>query len=68
METQVRERLVAVLMSSAELQGLPGPAGIRRVQGLVPAEEMVDHKFGRRRPEEAWVTQITRHLTREGRV
>jgi putative transposase len=68
MDVKVSERLVAVLMSSAGIYGLPGPARIRRVRGLVTAGNLVNRKFARQRPNELWVTDITEHLTREGKV
>ena len=68
MDIQVSERLVAVLMRSAGIYGLPGPARIRRVRGLVTADDLVNRKFGRQRPNELWVTDITEHPTREGKV
>jgi putative transposase len=68
MDVQVSERLVAVLMSGAGIYGLPGPARIRRVRGLVTADDLVNRKFARQRPNELWVTDITEHPTREGKV
>ena len=68
MDVRVSERLVAVLMSGAGIDGLPGPARIKRVHGLVTADDLVNRKFGRQRPNELWVTDITEHPTREGKV
>ena len=47
---------------------MPGPARIKRVRGLVTADDLVNRKFGRQRPDELWVTDITEHPTREGKV
>ena len=68
MDIQVSERLVAVLMRIAGIYGLPGPARIKRLRGLVTADDLVNRKFGRQRPNELWVTDITEHPTREGKV
>ena len=68
MDVRVSERLVAVLMSGAGIYGLPGPARIRRVRGLVTADDLVNRKFGRQRPNELCVTDITEHPMREGNV
>lgn len=68
MDVRVSERLVAVLMSNAGIYGLPGPARIKRVRGLVTADDLVNRRFSRERPNELWVTDITEHPTREGKV
>lgn len=68
MDVQVSERLVAVLMSGAGIYGLTGPTRIKRVRGLVTADDLVNRKFARQRPNELWVTDITEHPTREGKV
>ena len=68
MDVRVSERLVAVLMSGAGIYGLPGPARIKRLRGIVTADDLVNRKFGRQRPNELWVTDITEHPTREGKL
>jgi transposase InsO family protein len=68
MGVQVSERLVAVLMSLAGIYGLPGPARIKRLRGIVTADDLVNRKFHRLSPNELWVTDITEHPTREGKV
>jgi transposase InsO family protein len=45
--------------------GLPGPARIKRLRGVVTAEDLV-RRFHRLHPDELWVTDITQHRTREG--
>jgi putative transposase len=68
MGVQVSERLVAVLMSNAAIFGLPGPARVKRLRGVVSADDLVNRRFHRLRPNELWVTDITEHPTREGKV
>ena len=65
---QVSEHLVAVLMSRAGIAGLPGPAKVKRLSGVATADDLVHRKFHRLSPNELWVTDITEHPTREGKV
>jgi transposase InsO family protein len=62
----VCERTVWLLMSQAGVYGLPGPTRIKRLRGIVTADDLVNRKFHRLRPNELWVTDITQHRTREG--
>lgn len=64
----VSARLVAVLMSLAGVRGLSGPAKVRKLRGIVTADDLVNRKFHRLSPNELWVTDITEHRTREGKV
>ena len=72
MGVRVSERLVAVLMSQARIAGLrkagKGPAKVRRLHAVATADDLVHRKFHRLSPNELWVTDITEHPTREGRV
>ena len=68
MGIEVSERLVAVLMSLAGIYGLPGPARVKRLRGIVTADDLVNRKFHRLHPNELWVTDITEQPTREGKV
>ncbi len=64
----VCERTVWLLMSLAGIYGLPGPARIKRLRGVATADDLVNRKFHRDRPNQLWVTDITQHRTREGWV
>jgi transposase InsO family protein len=64
----VSERLVAVLMHNVGIMGLPGPAKVKRVRGILRADDLVQRKFERSAIDELWVTDITEHPTREGKV
>ena len=57
----MRSRLISVLMTQAGIYGLPGPARIKRLRGVVTADDLVNRKFHRLHPNELWVTDIERH-------
>ena len=61
-------RLVSVLMTRAGIGGLPGPVRIKRLKGVATADDLVNRKFHRLALNELWVTDITEHPTREGKV
>jgi transposase InsO family protein len=65
----VGHNAVAMLMQRAGLAGLPG---VRRPRRLVVASDtapdLVDRDFVRTEPDQLWVTDITEHRTREGKV
>jgi putative transposase len=65
----VGHNAVAMLMARAGLTGLPGARRRRRL--IVPgdtAPDLVDRHFVRTEPDQLWVTDITEHRTREGKV
>jgi len=64
----VSDRLVALLMHNAGIYGLPGPARVKRLRGVVTASDLVNRKFHRLSPNELWVTDITEHPTRESKL
>lgn len=68
MGVSVSERTVHKLMRLAGIYGLPGPIRTQRLRGVVTADDLVNRKFSRPRPNELWVTDITQHRTREGWV
>ncbi len=68
MGVHVSSRLVSVLMTQAGIYGLPGPARVKRLRGVVTADDLVNRKFHRLRPNELWMTDITEHPTREGKL
>ena len=59
----VCQRTVSVLMTQAGIYGLPGPVRAKRLRGVVTADDLVNRKFHRLRPNELWVTDITQHRT-----
>jgi transposase InsO family protein len=68
MNVKVSSRLISVLMTQAGIYGLPGPARVKRLRGVVTSEDLVNRKFHRLAANELWVTDITEHPTREGKV
>lgn len=68
MNVKVSSRLVSVLMTQAGIYGLPGPARVKRLRGVATSDDLVNRKFHRLNPNELWVTDITEHPTREGKV
>lgn len=61
-------RLISVLMTNAGIRGLPGPKRIARLRGVATADDLVNRKFHRLARNELWVTDITEHPTKEGKV
>lgn len=59
---------VEPLMQRAGLQGLSGRPRFRRVPGVVTAADRVERQFHRDHRDELWVTDITEHPTREGKL
>ena len=55
-------------MRRAGLQGISGRARFRRIPNVATASDLVDRQFQRSEPDRLWVTDITEHRTREGKV
>ncbi len=64
----VSKKLVAILMHNAEIAGLPGPRKVKRIKGVATSDDLVQRKFERSSLNELWVSDITEHPTREGKV
>ena len=65
----VGHNAVEMLMRRAGIQGLPGRRRpYRRVEPGYTAADLVDRRFIRSEPDQLWVTDITEHRTREGKV
>jgi len=65
---QAGHNAVAMLMRRA---GIVGRSGARKRYGIpsvATADELVDRMFVRDRPNQLWLTDITEHPTREGKV
>jgi transposase InsO family protein len=56
------------LMRRAGIEGLSGRPRYRRILNLPTAGDLVDRQFHRNAPDRLWVTDITEHPTREGKV
>jgi len=60
---------VCLLMRRADIQGLPGKRRRRRKAPSTPtASDLIERKFARSEPDRLWVTDITEHRTREGKL
>jgi transposase InsO family protein len=65
----VNKKLILSIMRELGIKGLPGPK--RRVKNLVnqaTEEDLVQRNFTVDRPNVLWLTDITEHPTREGKV
>ena len=59
---------VELLMRRAGLQGLTGRRRWKRIRADDIASDRVERRFARKGPDQLWVTDITEHPTREGKV
>jgi transposase InsO family protein len=59
---------VEQLMHRAGLAGLSGRPRFRRIPHVPTAADLVERRFHRDDPDRLWVTDITEHPTREGKV
>jgi transposase InsO family protein len=59
---------VELLMRRAGIAGLSGRPKFRRVPHVATAKDLVNRQFHRDDPDRLWVTDITEHPTREGKV
>lgn len=58
---------VEMLMRRAGIKGLPGNRRPRPKHQTPTADDLVHRQFTRPLPDQLWVTDITEHLTREGK-
>jgi len=65
---RVGRNAVAMLMQRAGIAGRNGAPKWRGVPDSPTAEDLVDRRFCRSGPNELWLTDITEHPTREGKV
>ncbi len=56
------------LMRRAGLRGVSGRPKYRKIPNTATASDLVDRDFTRSEPDRLWVTDITEHPTREGKV
>ncbi len=65
---EVGHNQVGLLMRRAGLQGAAGRRKWKRIRPDNIATDLVDRTFARSGPNQLWVTDITEHPTREGKV
>jgi putative transposase len=59
---------VEMLMRRAGLAGVTGRPKFRTIANMATASDRVERSFGRSERDQLWVTDITEHPTREGKV
>lgn len=59
---------VELVMRRLGLAGLPGRPRFRKIPNTPTAEDLVNRDFARSEPNRLWLTDITEHRTREGKV
>jgi putative transposase len=64
----VSRKLVHKLMSELRLKGLPARKQRKSLLSVATAEDLVCRDFARESPNQLWLTDITEHPTREGKV
>ena len=64
----VGKEAVQTLMRKAGLQGITGRPRYRRVPNVATTSDRVQRQFNRDGRDQLWVTEITEHRTREGKV
>jgi len=64
----VSRKLVHKLMAELRLKGLPTRKQRKRLANVATAEDLVCRDFTRDAPNQLWLTDITEHPTREGKV
>ena len=64
----VSANLVNLLMHNAAITGLPGPGKASRNAGVPTDDHLVNRRFNRDGSNELWVSDITEHKTREGKI
>ena len=65
---KIGHQAVERLMRAAGLQGLSGRPRYRKSAPHAAATDLVGRQFAREDPDQLWVTDITEHPTREGKV
>ena len=64
----VSRKLVHKLMAESQLRGLPTRKHRKSLVNIATADDLVRRDFSRHYPNQLWLTDITEHPTREGRV
>ena len=64
----VGHEAVHLLMRRAGIEGISGRPRYRRIPKVATAGDQVDRQFHCNHPDQLWVTDITEHPTREGKV
>lgn len=65
---KVSKKLVARIMTEEKLQGLPAHRCRKTVGNPATSADLVRRDFARPEPDQLWMTDITEHNTREGKL
>ena len=65
---EVGHNQIELLMRRAGLQGISGRRKWKRIRADDISTDLVKREFGREGPNQLWVTDITEHPTREGKI
>jgi transposase InsO family protein len=65
---RVGHNAVAMLMQRAGIAGRSGARKRYGIPSIATADDLVDRMFVRDRPNQLWLTDVTEHPTREGKV
>lgn len=65
---RVSKPMVEKIMASNNIYGLPTKRKYRKKTNLATASDLVNRDFHRPAPNQLWVTDITEHPTREGKI
>lgn len=65
----VNTKLILSIMHELQIHGLPGPQRTKKnLVNVATQEDLVERNFVADRPDALWLTDITEHPTREGKV
>jgi putative transposase len=65
----VNKKLIAKIMAELGIHGLPGTKkGVKNLKNISTCEDLVQRNFVATQPNELWLTDITEHQTREGKL
>lgn len=65
----VNKKLIAKIMGELGIHGLPGvKKGVKNLKNISTCEDLVQRNFTAKAPNELWLTDITEHPTREGKL
>jgi putative transposase len=67
-QISVSRKLVHKLMAESHLHGLPTRKQRKSLVNVATSEDLVCRAFNRNAPNQLWLTDITEHPTREGKV
>lgn len=64
----VSKKLVAKIMTEAQITGVPTKRHRRNLPTAPSSDDLVRRDFTREAPDQLWMTDITEHPTREGKI